>query len=182
MLTIETNISKNLTKALDIDGVEFRYVLDNICDHLYLHIKPVEAGKYVCKNKTEIINAPWVTSWWARLIKWLLKKKYLSKLVPYPLQCLANACSLTSTLEVSELNDTLLNKIYTQIVALRMKGKRPYCIIIGFDDWFNLNETLGPTLIFENYSMKNNESRFKINGLPCHINQFVNGIIVIPEC
>lgn len=76
-----------------ISSIDWR-VFDDVardCINVMARTQPVQSTRFIKREGFDITNCSWTSSWWARLIKWCLKKKYLSRLVPYPrMPCVRN--------------------------------------------------------------------------------------------
>lgn len=108
-----------------VKGIELNLIRAHCSDKM---ITPVQ-----CIHQTiGIEDCPWTNSWWAKLIRKLVKQKWFKDwLIPYPIQCLAAAQTTTMTNKVEEISSSVLSEISRQINRLIIEGHKPYCIIIG---------------------------------------------------
>ena len=132
-----------------------------------------------------IENCPWTNSWWAKLVRKLVKQRWFKDwLIPYPIQCLAAAQATTMTNKVEEISSSVLSEISHQINRLIMEGHKPYCIIIGRA---KLDELRDLAIDFRYcsplYPSRWGGQTINIMGLPAFSYHFAdpNTVIVVPS-
>ena len=98
---------------------------------LLAQTKPVGPFPQFWTMSTTHEPSPWTKKRWARVIRWMLRKKWLRKLVPYPIECLVFAHETTACCETTTLPESLHESVVAQMVNLRMKNMVPGAILVG---------------------------------------------------
>lgn len=157
-----------------------RHINDHFSDRLLLTINPVEANKHYAGYKVDKIDAEWTDKWWARIVKKMLKNKWLAKLIPYPLECLVYARYVSMVPEIKQYPENRLHQIYAQCAYWKMQGKTPQCVIFGIEDYYEFRKTLDFSMFMcVTAPQPKDGSLGTVAGLKCYDSPFVKGIIVV---
>lgn len=99
--------------------------------HVLARTKPVRV-QYAWRREVRSDACAWCSSWWARLIRWLCSRRWTHRLVPYPLEALACASEVTVSCNVFRLPDDAVDTIQAQMAAMKLDGRRPRQIVVGY--------------------------------------------------
>lgn len=108
----------------------------------------------------------------------MCRKKWLHKMVPYSIECFANATEVVAGYEVYQLPESVEASIKAQLGGWD-GPHRPKMIIVGREAYFNVIRSKHFSLMppFE----EDSEMRFELYGLPVLVTPKIepNGVIVI---
>jgi hypothetical protein len=115
----------------DFYKVEMMPDLVRGCIRVMATTKPVAAPLNFVEQRFTSESCYWVHHCWARAIRWMLRKKWLRKLVPYPIEALVSAREVVLEPSTFQWPEKLLDNIHAQIAELHSNGQKPTLIIVG---------------------------------------------------
>lgn len=100
--------------------------------------KPARQRLQFFKQELRSEECYWVSHRWARFVRWMCRKRWLRKLVPYPLECFANASEVTLAPSTWELPSAAIESIHQQMCGLFADGQEPSLILVGRETHYEL--------------------------------------------
>lgn len=146
MKTAEVTVDETaLLKYANNTGLQFQVYKDSIHRLVRVMAKapPIpDAGLYRINQTIKREPAEWTYSKWARAVKWMLRKRWLRWIIPFPIERLVHAEYVTYAYETVKCEESLWSLIHGQIAEIKMDGREPKCIIIGFQAFHDLARDL----------------------------------------
>jgi hypothetical protein len=148
--------------------IEERKHSDKMLLEKMIQCKPIEVGRQWATTKLGTQPADWVNSKWARVVLWFLRKKYLKRLIPYPIECLVHAQYVVNEPHAITLKEELLDSIYQQLGLIIYNGMEPEAIYVGRITRSEIHKVLDFNLFFPIREEKNHRIA-EVQGLPVYV-------------
>lgn len=129
MKAAEIGISNRLTDHVSVNVFEDAA---RQCTRLMVKTVKVKPMSFWVQDIWTDKPCAWTHSWWARLIRWASCRRWLHRLVPYPLLALANARESILNPRTIDWPESVVDSIQAQRAVLLMDGKEPEMILVGY--------------------------------------------------